>query len=693
MSGRRIGFLSALRRWWAVIALASGAGALLGYAYASTVAPTYEAQARVVVDARLGDLPSQQATAGLIPTYAELVRSRLLLEPAMTRLGLPLSVEELQRDVRGEAEKDTRLLAIRVRAGEPTEAVAIANAVAAELVRYVSRNQSPSSGVASSPTSQDPFRVVVGIVEPAEEAERIRPRTALTMEFGALAALFGALAACVLAEALGPRVRDEQDLALIAPEVLGSVNGGPVAGRVGGRFRASADLGRYEILAAGVARAEPGRAAAGLLVVGAQGGDGSSSVALNLAAMTARGGRRVVLLDLGGSREIPGLKRAHARSPGRRISPARFDGVTLERFRVAPDPTFVVAVRPASDSRPIQREQAAGLMELLLRDADSLIVHASSPRRPPDALVWARVVGRTLLVARRDHTKQQSVTDSLGSLEDVGAHVVGTVLHEPRRYSSPGPGLRADDQPHEPEPHQLGEGLRRTQGAPAQRDDDERGERRDGEREERRRGERELEREEGAGRHDDGDVDEEVGAPEEADAYEAKPGLLEDVVCDERPARPDRRSQGPVARDEDDVDPDVHERGEDVDRDDVAEASVDLERQAVEAERRVEVVAEREEAEVDARALVALAEERHGQRVGEREREGEEREGEDGDPDGRLPVEPVDALPVVAGEHAGRQGREEQREAGHHEQVQVRGRSDRRGRQPRRWLRRSGRAG
>jgi succinoglycan biosynthesis transport protein ExoP len=432
MSGRRIGFLSALRRWWALIALATAAGALLGYAYASTAAPTYEARTRLVVDARLGDLRSQQAAAGLIPTYAELVRSRLLLEPALARLGLPLSIQELESDVRGEAEKDTRLLTIRVRAGDPADAVAVANAVAAELVRYVSREESISSGVASSPTSRDPLRVVLGIVEPAEDAERIRPRTVLTMEFGALAALFGALAACVLAEALGPRVRDEEDLARIAPEVLGSVNGGLLPPRVGGGFRASADVGRYEILAAGIARAEPGRAAAGLLVVGAQGGDGSSSVALNLAATTARGGRRVVLLDLGGSREMLRLKRSHARIPGKRISPARFDGVALERFRVAPDPTFVIAVRPVSDSRPIDRKRAAGLMDLLLRDADLLIVHASSPRRPPDALVWARTAGQTLLVARREHTKQQSVTDSLGSLEDVGAHVVGTVLHERR---------------------------------------------------------------------------------------------------------------------------------------------------------------------------------------------------------------------------------------------------------------------
>ena len=432
MSGRRIGFVSALRRWWAVVALVTGAGALLGYAYASTAAPTYEARTRLVVDARLGDLQSQQAAAGLIPTYAELVRSQLLLEPAIARLGLPLSVEELQRDVRGEAEKDTRLLTIRVRAGEPADAVEIANAVAVELVRYVDREGSTSSAGASAPTSQDPFRAVVSIVEPAEGAERIRPRTALTMEFGAFAAFFAAVAACVLVEALGPRVRDEQDLARIAPEVLGSVNGGVLPPRVAGRFEAAADVAPYEALAAGIATAGPDQTAGGLLVLGAQGGDGSSSVALNLAWTLARGGRRVVLLDLGSSRAITRLRRAHARSPGRRISPARFAGVTLERFRVAPGLIFVVAARPPSDSRPIDREQAAGLMDLLLRDADSLIVHAPSPRRPTDTLVWARAVGQTLLVARQDHTKQQSVMDSLGRLEDVGASVVGTVLHERR---------------------------------------------------------------------------------------------------------------------------------------------------------------------------------------------------------------------------------------------------------------------
>lgn len=426
MSGRRIGFLSALRRWWAVIALATGAGGLLGYAYASRANPTYEAETQLVVNARAGDLRSQQAAASLVPTFAELVRSRQLLEPAVARLDFPVSVEELERDVRGEAENDTRLLRLRVRAGQPSEAIALANAIADELVRYVARRSNPP-GVASPPTESS-VAVDVRVLEPATEAERIRPRTALTMQFGALAALFGTLAACVLVDALRPRIKDVHDLTQVAPDVLGSVNGGH---GIGG-FAASDGVGPYETLAAKIASTEADGTAGSVLVLGAQAGDGSASVALNLAATMVRGGARVVLLDLGRSREILKLKRLHSEDPWNPIPPARLGGLTLERFQVEPDPQFVVALRPRSGPRTVSQQQVRDLMALLLQDADALVVHAQSLKRSPDALVWARAVERTLLVARRDHTRPQSVTTTLESLQDVRSLVVGTVLHDRR---------------------------------------------------------------------------------------------------------------------------------------------------------------------------------------------------------------------------------------------------------------------
>jgi capsular polysaccharide biosynthesis protein/Mrp family chromosome partitioning ATPase len=432
MRTKRIGLLSAARRWWAFAFLATGAGGLLGYVYASRIAPTYEAETHLVVDSRLGSIGAEQAASGLVPTYAELVGSQPILGAALAKLGLPLSPADLQGDVRGEAVKETRLLTIRVRDGERLRAVRLANALAAELVRYVSDNGSdrrPSAG---------PPDVELRIIERASDAERVRPRPGLTMEFGALAGLFGALAMAALVESLGRSVKDERDLAGIAPTVLGSVNGGVVArgarGVLVGREGKPGDVDSYRLLASRVVGKGRSRARS-LLVLGAQDGDGSGAVALNLAAALTRGGTRVVLADLSDKRVIARLvdsKRSRAPSTGRQIAPIRRGGVTLDRFPLGRSRTLLLAVPRAPVPRP-SPQQAQGLVDLLLVESDLLVVHAPSLRRAPGALAWAHAVDATVLVARSEHTRRRSVVAALESLELTRANVVGTVLHESRR--------------------------------------------------------------------------------------------------------------------------------------------------------------------------------------------------------------------------------------------------------------------
>ena len=112
---------SAARRWWAV-ALAVVVGALLAYAYGLRVTPVYEAKAILIVNAPVaGQL---QVAAAQAPTYAELANSTPLLRAALNTLRLPLTPEELQPNVRGEADSSTRLLTIRVRNQRPAVAVA-----------------------------------------------------------------------------------------------------------------------------------------------------------------------------------------------------------------------------------------------------------------------------------------------------------------------------------------------------------------------------------------------------------------------------------------------------------------------------------------------------------------------------------------------------------------------------------------
>ena len=108
----------------------------------------------------------------------------------------------------------------------------------------------------------------------------------------------------------------------------------------------------------------------------------------------------------------------------------RHETVTLDRFR--PEGSrlfrFLAAPRAAGPGRT-RGDQAEALVARLLHDADLLVVYASSLRRSPDALAWARAADATVVVARRQRTRQDRVASALESLEHVHTNVVGTVLH------------------------------------------------------------------------------------------------------------------------------------------------------------------------------------------------------------------------------------------------------------------------
>jgi capsular polysaccharide biosynthesis protein/Mrp family chromosome partitioning ATPase len=429
MSTRRFGFLSPLRRWWPVVAVATGAGGFLGYAYASSVTPAYEAEAKLVVGAPALTIAEQRAAGELVPTYAELVKTRQLLEPTLRRLGLPLSAQQLEGDVRGEAGEETRVLTVRVRDEDAERAVRLANGLAAELIRFVARG---GSSARAAPANTPDVRLRV--VERASRAGRVRPQMALTMELAALAGLFGALAVAVLVELRGRRVRDERDLAGAGFTVLGSVDAGALA-RSGlvrpGRRTARPTGDSYDLLAARISAGGNGDAPRSLLVLGTQPGDGSAAVALNIGLALAAAGTRVAVADVGRRSQIARLAaRRGLHAPiGKRIGTVRQGAATLDRFRLGQGSELVLAVPRSLEAGRTSRERAEELVRVLLEDADFVVVHAASLRRSPDALAWARAVEATVVVARRDRTSPDNLASALDSLEQVRTNVLGTVFH------------------------------------------------------------------------------------------------------------------------------------------------------------------------------------------------------------------------------------------------------------------------
>jgi succinoglycan biosynthesis transport protein ExoP len=424
MAKRRL--LSLARPWWVVV-LAPVTGALLAYAYESRVPPVYEAHAILLASSPTGR-SSPEAVAAQIPTYAELVNSGPLLRAALDRLGLRINPDELEPNVRGESDSATRLLTVRVRSKDPAVATSLANALARELARRVASGAAPAG---SRPDGD--VRLVV--VQPASHASRVRPRVFLSAAYGALAGLWAGLAVAALLASTRRTVRGEDDLARLTPfPVLGSVNGARLWSPRDQILPADeAGAASYRRLSARILSGNGVRAPHTLLLVGAQGNEGSAELAARLALAVAETLGRVVLADLSRERATTPLFRIDEESASslvKRSNPIRHGSMRLERFVLRAGPPLVLVLPRARGEWPNEPVAARGVLALLLTEADFVFVYAPSLGSSPAMLGWARAVDATVLVVRRASTRRESVLSAVEALDLARSNVVGTVLHQ-----------------------------------------------------------------------------------------------------------------------------------------------------------------------------------------------------------------------------------------------------------------------
>ena len=419
----RLGLL--LRRWWLAVLLAMVGGALVAYAFGSRVSTTYEASADVLVG----------HPEGLSPTYAELVKSTPVLRYALRQAKQDVSLAELRDDVRGASDQGTRIVTIEVDARKASEAIALANAVAAGLRQYVSTQ--PNTATAGVLQASEPR---VEVVDPARSATRIRPRPALLLEFGAFAGLFAGVAFALLAEARTPRVNAEEDLEAGGLPVLGTLNASP---RAGSFFAAPAvragQLASYRRLAARLALAAGSELPRSLLVVGADAGHGSGKVAVDLGISLALDGHRVAVADFEGDgimRYLQMDRRKRGASLVSRSDPVASAGITFDRFRLRAGPALLFAV-PRSRPRGLSLEDAETVVSDLSADVDVVIVHGPPPTRSRGALPWARAALGTVLVVGAGQTKRSDLEDAVETLEPIGRKLLGAVLQTATGMAGP----------------------------------------------------------------------------------------------------------------------------------------------------------------------------------------------------------------------------------------------------------------
>lgn len=127
-----------LLKRWLLLVLGAAIGGLVGYTLSQTQQPVYEATTTLIVGRMTTDTNVERAdillSEQLVPTYANLVRRRPVLENVVTQLQLPESWLALKERVRVRPIEGTQLFEINVTASSSAQAVAIADAIAYQIV-------------------------------------------------------------------------------------------------------------------------------------------------------------------------------------------------------------------------------------------------------------------------------------------------------------------------------------------------------------------------------------------------------------------------------------------------------------------------------------------------------------------------------------------------------------------------------
>ncbi|MGH3045778.1 MAG: hypothetical protein ACRDNC_02075, partial [Gaiellaceae bacterium] len=249
----------------------------MGFLVEDRLPPAYESEASLLVGPVSGDRDTLEAAGQQARTYAGVARTATIVTGAAQRVGLsPQSLRGKLADVT--ASNVTRLLTIRVRDSDPQRAAAIANAVAVELIAFATQD-------AGLTPREGRMRIVE---RAAPSTNDIGPSAGLIVPLAALAGLLGALGLAALVDALSTTVRNERELALLAPvAVLGSVDGTRFRA-LGRPFVVDADphsdaAAGYRLLAAKIELSNGNRPLRSVLVLDAHGGNSGGRIAANLA--------------------------------------------------------------------------------------------------------------------------------------------------------------------------------------------------------------------------------------------------------------------------------------------------------------------------------------------------------------------------------------------------------------------------
>jgi polysaccharide biosynthesis transport protein len=425
--------LALLRKSWVSVLLITGLAVAVAMTATLLATPTYQAKSQVFVSVDTGGstsdlLQGSSFTQNRVKSYADMVNSPRVLIPVIEKLGLPITPDQLGSSITADSPLDTVLINITVTSENPKMASDVANATAESLGTEVTALEKPT-GSQASPVRISTLRTATPPAIPTT------PDVKLNLALGLLIGLALGFALAVLREVLDTKVRSAADIQRVTDAAviarIGYDEDAPMRPLIVQSSPHNHRSEAFRRLRTNLQFLDIADRPKTLVVTSSLPGEGKSTTAINLAITLADAGSRVALIDADLRRpsvaEYMGLDGEVGLTTvliGQASLPDAIQPWGNGSLHVLPSGQI-----PPNPSELLGSRSMANVLEQLASEYDIVLIDTPPLLPMSDAAILAKITGGALVVAAADRVHRQQLAAGLGSLEDVGARVLGVVLN------------------------------------------------------------------------------------------------------------------------------------------------------------------------------------------------------------------------------------------------------------------------
>jgi receptor protein-tyrosine kinase len=414
------------------VLVATVAVLLLAILYTVTTTPLYQASTRLFVSTNAGKSVSDlyqgnRLSQDRVLSYTQLLMGETLAQRTVNKLDLDLSAKALKANVTAVAKPDTVLIDVSVLDPSPLRARDIANALSDEFVVMVRELETPDPGV------RPDARVIV------EQRASIPGSPAVPNPKRNIA---GGLALGLLLGIGLALLRDRLDNTVKSRETLEEITHVGMAGSIPlDKDRRRETAISFESSNTGIAEAfrklrtnlqflnvdNPPRI---IVITSSTPAEGKSTTAINIALALAEAEYNVVLVD--GDMRRPSVDKYLDLVGSVGFSTVLSGGASLAEVLQAtkyPNLTVLAAgAIPPNPSELLGSQAARKVLSDLREQFDYVIIDSSPLLAVTDGAILATNADGALIMARFGETKREQLAHAVGTLENVGATLLGAVF-------------------------------------------------------------------------------------------------------------------------------------------------------------------------------------------------------------------------------------------------------------------------